>query len=79
MKVGERDRPRRSEKNIEIFAGEDERQNSFLSSWLGDPASGYFGSVGVISLRPDISNKNYILFVTKHLSRLSPSSQDMGK
>ena len=70
-KVYKRDRARQeeSEKNLEIFAGEDERQNSFLSSWLGDPASGYFGSVGVISLRPDISNKNYILFVTKHLSR----------
>ena len=57
--------------NIEIFAGEVERQNSFLSSWLCDPASGYFGSVGVISLRCDISNKNYILFVTKHLAPLS--------
>ena len=43
-----------------------ERQNSFLCWWLADPESSYFGSVEVISLARDSSNKNYILFVTKH-------------
>ena len=55
-----------------------ERQNSFLCWWLADPESSYFGSVEVISLARDSSNKNYILFVTKHDTMTWENITDFG-